>query len=205
MSKKLFWILCISIIVTGCIDKTVKQGVKGHTFYSTNPSLALKLDPDFQLLNEDKRSGWTNQDDLPSGTITDRKTYYFMHNREYCSLIISLDKTDGINWHSVNELNIPNKIISGTEEYFGKDYFFYISLIENGNKYGLVKEYIGIQGGSSDTTVHVVYTKSLEEKNINSKEWIKNARLNPDEHLSEFMADFDKKIKFIDIVSVNLD
>lgn len=206
MKKTILCAMAVMFLLTGCVS--VQRGVKGNTFYSTSPEMALELDPKLEYIDKKKESDWSMHYNSLGGSQKDVEKHVFVDRMARTAVVVIIKKTHKGYWMPPNMKERSGLVSHGSETHFGADYKYAIRVVENSNgSCDLAKEYIRISGGEGDTISQIVYFEGLDTPKGDCQTWYSDAMLNSEkkERLEAFISNTKTKIKFIDVNTLELE
>jgi len=180
-----------------------KRDVCDNIFYSSNPKINIKINPDFTYTRSDTKHEYGH--DAAGGAEQQtgiKKESYIFYNRELKRLIdINILKltTERWSWHPNHFKWVKNKLDSGTVEINGKKYQYcvYVDTSSSGACW-LVKGLGRIISAESDSKINIFYAQELGGKykcsyweNVNSLAHIQKTLLD------EFIESSKKDIQIL--------
>lgn len=205
MKKWMLITVLMMVLFTSCVS--VQRGVKGNTFYSTSPQVALELDPKFEYIDKNSKSEWSMFYNSLSGTQHDVERHVFVDQVARAALVITIKSTHKGYWIIPNMKDRPNLISHGSEKHFGAKYDYNVRTYEKKNGgCEIIKEYVRVSGGKSDTITYIVYIEGLDAEDGTCNAWSDNVNTNPEKmnRVDEFLANCEQRIKFIDVNSLEI-
>lgn len=210
MKRLLGLLMLLVFVLTGCVGTKRQRGVQENTFYSTYPEVAVKMAPEFEYVDNRKKSEYGQHEGSDSGSSYNNEKFIFADrlSKKVGVITISSLSDSGTRWIVDLTKQISDYLTTGYEDQFGKTYQYIVftSKDEN-NECRLIKLASRVVGGYGDTILNIIYVEPLYGLSLNCEnEKLKLSELSLDQKkfYDEFMERCSKNMKFIDIASLNL-
>ncbi|MGD9212113.1 MAG: hypothetical protein PVI90_15130, partial [Desulfobacteraceae bacterium] len=189
-------------VLTACsgIGMQAKRDVVDHTFYASNPNMAIKLADDFIYRGENRSHGHAAYKNHPGGTVMTMEHHHFYNQAEGKTFMVIFKKLN--KGYIIPNFNasIANPLETGEVDENGQKYQYAIFADKDvkGNCY-LVKRLVRTSGGNGRMLVVCIYAQQLQPPFSDYTQWQNPNRLdeNQREFLAEFSNAFEEDIQFV--------
>jgi hypothetical protein len=200
--KKLI-VLVSLILLTACValERETKRDFMDHTFYASNPNMAVKIANNFQPVDQNKDNGFAMYSNSMSGSNIETERFRFSDNTKKTAFVILISKAREGFWQSNLNEGFRNHLEAGKIEEGGRQYYYAIFADKgHDNKYYLVKRYARRSGATSQTLLQYYYVRAIDAKLDDFSRWRDPNRLRQDQRdvLTQFKKDSERDIQFIE-------
>lgn len=201
MKKTLLLLTITLFVLTGCVA-TAKRGMKDNIFFSTQPEVAVKLDPNFEYIDKSKTVHGDNHTDGALYYDIKVNSFTFVDGLTQRASSISFSKVElGYFIDNLN-MSIENPIEEGYEEHNGKKYqtAVYALKTKDGSCL-LLKRFARLVSANADMVLQVLYAEPLKDTAGQCELWAKKGMLTPDqqERINQLNKNCRDSIEFVDL------
>jgi hypothetical protein len=200
--KKLI-VLVSLIVLTACaaLETETKRDFTDHTFYASNPNMAVKIANTFHPVDQNKDNGFSMYINSMSGSNIETENFRFSDNTKKTVFVIMIKKIREGYWQSNLNAGLRNYLEAGKIEESGRQYYYALFADKRpDNKYYLVKRYARCSGATNQTLLQYFYVRAIDADSDDFSRWQDPNRLRQDQRdvLTQFKKDSERDIRFIE-------
>jgi hypothetical protein len=200
--KRLFFLVPL-IFLTACValERETKRDFTDHTFYASNPNMAVKIANSFHPVDQNKDNVFSMYSNSMSGSNIETETFRFSDNTSKTGFVIQIRRARDGYWQPNLNAGLRNHLEAGKIEEGGRQYYFAVFADKGPDKkYYLVKRYARCSGATNQTLLQYYYVRAIDADLDDFSRWQDPNRLKQDQRdiLTQFKKDSERDIRFIE-------